>query len=73
MTTTQELFEEWKDLWIKGISYQRAGADGYMSEKAMAEDDRIFNRKKEIEAILRSMGYEIVDGEAPYSRGLKKI
>lgn len=73
MNTAQELFNEWKDVSQKGISYVRAGIDDAMTEEMWARGESLFDRKKEIEGILLSMGYEIVDGEAPYSRELKKI
>lgn len=46
----KKLYDEWKALKSESINYQRAGADGYMSEEMMKRDSFVFNRIKEIES-----------------------
>lgn len=46
------MYKEWDELKTKSISYQRAGADGYLSEAMQKDDTRIYNRIKEIEKDL---------------------
>jgi hypothetical protein len=73
MKTPDELLNEYIKVGIESISYQRAGIDDNLTEEMRERDSYLFNRKIEIISILKSMGYEIVDGDKPYSRELKKI
>lgn len=67
-----QLFEEWKRVRNEGLSYSRAGLDE-MTDDQYEKGERLYDRRKEIEATLLEMGYDIVDGDRPYSFELKKI
>lgn len=75
MKTPNELLKEWTDLRIEALSFQRAGIDDAMTDKMHERDTYNFNRRKEIEGELQSLGYELVDGPQPYvwSMQLNKI
>lgn len=73
MKTVQELFEEWKVVRNKCVNYARAGVDDEMNLEMYDKHSVLYDRKKEIEGLINSMGYDIEDGEKPYSFELKKI